>query len=165
MTTCLSTFSLAGQCISKADGHSLVWGRIFKRLLDQGRKEGRLFESNKTLTQSHITEIKELNAVQTWSKTLTTITVTFPITNQRQHNCPSKLWFWLSVICNAEAFHQDTVECFEKTKGHCSPPAQTMASISARLQKLTQLGLLTSPLNKTDAWLAFVTTHSKTLSL
>lgn len=30
------------------------------------RKEGRLFGSNKTLTQSHITEIKMLNAGQTW---------------------------------------------------------------------------------------------------
>lgn len=39
----LSMFSLAGQCISMAGGHSLVWGKIFKRLLDHlGRKEGHL---------------------------------------------------------------------------------------------------------------------------
>lgn len=36
----------------------------------RSRKEGRLFESNKTLTQSHMTEIKELNAGQTNSQTL-----------------------------------------------------------------------------------------------
>lgn len=96
-------------------------GEDLQEVVRSLRKEGRLFGSNKTLTQSHITEIKKKKKVERRSNMVKQINTQLlsPLSQSLSQSLTSAT---ITVQANSDSddlqsvtvmtFNQDTVECF-----------------------------------------------------